>query len=211
MRAIFKLVAINVLLTGGAATANAQVAYPNYVNPSSISPQYGNSCINNPACVTSGPISPNAAFNTLVQPAPGSGTPYEAQFGNVNVLDYGNSIYNAANAYTDSKIASVNGGGVSQSSLSQQLAFVSSGFDNAIRRQNTFLSQGIAMASAIEILPPNPGDRFAINVGGAGYNGQGAGSVSATVRVADNVLGYVGYARSLNQNLVKGGFSVSIH
>jgi hypothetical protein len=211
MRALMKIFMLSVLSFFGVSIAQAQVVYPNYSNPSSgYLPPPGNQCDNNPGCINSGPISPTDAFNSIIRPAPGVGQ-NNAQYGFLNVLDYGNSIYNAATAYTDSKIAGVNGGGVSQASLSQQLVAVSYGFDNAIRRQNSFLSQGIAMASAIEILPPNPGDRFSVNVGGAGYNGQGAGSVSATVRVTDNILGYVGYARSLNQNLVKGGFSISIH
>lgn len=211
MRISIKILMFMISMVSCASITKAQVIYPNFSNPTSgYLPPPGNQCENNPACINSGPISPTDAFNSIVRPAPGVG-PNSAQYGFLNVLDYGNSIYNAANTYTDSKIIDVNGGGVSQANLSQQLAYVSAGFDNAIRRQNSFLSQGIAMASAIEVLPPNPGDRFAINVGGSGYNGQGAGSVSATVRVADNVLGYVGYARSLNQNLVKGGFSISIH
>lgn len=176
MRVILNLLSINLLLMLSGAVAKAQVAYP---------------------CASIGGVC------TPLSSATPLGIYYNNGWSNnyVDAIAYGNSIYNAANAYTDSKTAT----------LSQQLALVSSSFDTAIRRQNSFLSQGIAMASAIEILPPNPGDRFAVNVGGAGYNGQGAGSVSVTVRLADNVLGYVGYGRSLNQNLVKGGLSISIH
>lgn len=187
MRATLNFLAACLMIIFYAATARAQVVYPNFTpNP------------NGASGFPSGPIlNPYEYFSIANCQSSGCGVPGAV----LNVTDYGNAIYNAANAYTDSKAAT----------LSQQLALVSASHDNAIRRQTAFLSQGIAMASAIEILPPNPGDRFAINVGGAGYNGQGAGSVSVTIRVADNVLGYVGYGRSLNQNLVKGGLSISIH
>lgn len=69
--------------------------------------------------------------------------------------------------------------------------------------------EGIALAGAINVLPPNPGDRFAVSFGGAGYDGAGAGSVSISARINDDTLAYVGYARGPTQNLVKGGVGFS--
>lgn len=69
--------------------------------------------------------------------------------------------------------------------------------------------EGIALAGAINVLPPNPGDRFAVSFGGAGYDGTGAGSIAISARINENTLAYVGYARGPTQNLVKGGVGFS--
>lgn len=69
--------------------------------------------------------------------------------------------------------------------------------------------EGIALAGAINVLPPNPGDRFAVSFGGAGYDGAGAGSIAISARLNDNTIAYLGYARGPTQNLVKGGVGFS--
>ncbi|KQO66051.1 hypothetical protein ASF22_05125 [Methylobacterium sp. Leaf87] len=69
--------------------------------------------------------------------------------------------------------------------------------------------EGIALAGAINVLPPNPGDRFAVSFGGAGYDGTGAGSVAISARINESTLAYIGYARGPTQNLVKGGVGFS--
>ncbi|MCE4223392.1 hypothetical protein HCU64_06480 [Methylobacterium sp. C25] len=78
-----------------------------------------------------------------------------------------------------------------------------------MRRDFDRLSQGIALASALTVMPPNPGDRFAVTVSGAGFDGRGAGSISGTYRVREDILVFGGYARSETQNLVKGGATFS--
>jgi hypothetical protein len=103
---------------------------------------------------------------------------------------FANSIYNAAIG-----------------TMSQDVGNLSTLID----RDNEALSAGIAMASALTILPPNPGDRFSLTFGGAGFNGQGAGAITATARLSENALIFVGYARSQAQYLIKGGISFSIH
>lgn len=76
------------------------------------------------------------------------------------------------------------------------------------RLSNRF-NEGIALAGAINVLPPNPGDRFAISFGGAGYGGAGAGSISVSTRINENTIAYLGYARGPTQNFVKGGVGFS--
>lgn len=79
-----------------------------------------------------------------------------------------------------------------------------------VQRNTDRLNEGIAMAGSFNIMMPNPGDRFAISAGGAGYAGAGAGSVAASARISEDVIAYLGYARSANQNMVKGGIGISI-
>ncbi len=88
---------------------------------------------------------------------------------------------------------------------SNALVAIASRLDQAINR----FREGIALAGAINVLPPNPGDRFAVSFGGAGYDGAGAGSVALSVRIDESTLAYVGYARGPTQNLVKGGIGFS--
>ncbi len=79
-----------------------------------------------------------------------------------------------------------------------------------IARDRERLAQGVALASAVTIVPPNPGDRFSLTFSGADYNGHSAVSGSVAYRVNENVLVFGAYARSEQQNLVKGGVSFSI-
>ena len=80
---------------------------------------------------------------------------------------------------------------------------------NRLQRSADRFREGIALAGAINILPPNAGDRFAVSVGGAGYDGTGAGSVAISMRITEDTLAYVGYARGPTQNLIKGGIGMS--
>jgi hypothetical protein len=91
-------------------------------------------------------------------------------------------------------------------------AFASAqGVSNALAQLRSHVAQGIAMSSAVTIVPPNPGDRFSLTLGGSGYDSEGAGSATATYRAADRVLLFGGYARSASQNLFKGGVSFSFN
>lgn len=92
----------------------------------------------------------------------------------------------------------------------QSLAGLIGQLNERLQADVSRLSQGIAMSSALTVLAPNPGDRFSVTFGGSAFNSQGAGAMTATARLAPNVTGFVGYARSLSQNLMKGGVSFSI-
>jgi hypothetical protein len=94
--------------------------------------------------------------------------------------------------------------------LQQQLIAVSTQI-GSLQRGYSNLAQGIAMTGAFNIVPPNPGDRFSVSVGGAGFDGYGAGAIGFAARVSEQAVVYVGYARGQTQNLVKGGASFSIH
>jgi len=104
MQKLLKFGFLAILPLGITHSVRAQVVYPDYSNPSlGYMPPPGNQCENNPVCINSGPISPTDAFNSIVRPAPGVG-PNNAQYGFLNVLDFGNSIYNSSNTYTDTQV-----------------------------------------------------------------------------------------------------------
>lgn len=69
--------------------------------------------------------------------------------------------------------------------------------------------EGIALAGSINVLPPNPGDRFAVSLGGAGYDGTGAGSIAVSARLREDIIAYGAVARGPSQTLVKGGVGMS--
>lgn len=81
---------------------------------------------------------------------------------------------------------------------------------NQLQRNLDRQREGTALAGALTILQPNPGDRFAVTFSGAGYEGTAAGSASVSMRIGEDAVAFVGYARSQNQNLVKGGIGFSI-
>lgn len=97
------------------------------------------------------------------------------------------------------------GGGVTQGQLSITLAGIAARLDRFSDR----FREGIALAGSINVLPPNPGDRFAVSFGGAGYDGAGAGSVAVSARLREDIIAYGAVARGPTQTLVKGGFGIS--
>jgi hypothetical protein len=114
----------------------------------------------------------------------------------------------ATNADLNNAVAQVN---AQIAGLTQQIKNLTNQLNYSAAQDRARAAQGVALAGAFTILPPEPGDRFSISVNGAGFAGQGAGSVSATYRVADKVLLYGGYARSNQYNMVKGGLSLSFN
>ncbi len=85
------------------------------------------------------------------------------------------------------------------------------GLSTRMDKMDLRLSEGIALASAITIVPPNPGDRFSFSMAGADYSSQGAGSLSFTYRATDQGLFFAGYARGNTQSLGKVGIAYSFH
>lgn len=141
----------------------------------------------------------NAALAGIAAGTAGLGQTNAAVAGTINVLNATNSALASTNAAlnaTNSALASTN-------AAVQALG-------SAIGKNRTLMLQGVAMASAFNIAAPNPGDRFAINVGGAGYFGELAGSASLSYRVAPRVTVYVGVSQSANQSLFKGGMTLSL-
>jgi hypothetical protein len=80
-----------------------------------------------------------------------------------------------------------------------------------IASAQAWAQESAALASAITIMAPNPGDRFSLTFSGAGTEGYGAGAISGSVRISSQALAFGGYARSDHSNLVKGGMSLSFH
>lgn len=83
------------------------------------------------------------------------------------------------------------------------------GIANRIDRLSNRFAEGIALAGSINVLPPNPGDRFAVSFGGAGYDGAGAGSVAVSARLREDIIAYGAVARGPTRTLVKGGLGLS--
>jgi hypothetical protein len=114
---------------------------------------------------------------------------------------------------TQNSLAQLNAN--TQNSLAQlnntlgQLSNTQNQIMDQINQNRSSASQGIALAGAMTIIPPNPGDRFSLTFSGAGFDSQGAGAVSGSYRVAERVLLFAGYGRSSNFNFAKGGVSFS--
>lgn len=76
------------------------------------------------------------------------------------------------------------------------------------RLRNRFCD-GVALAGAINVLPPEAGRHINISVGGAGYQGAGAASIAVSARLGIDTIAYVGVARGPTQTLANGGLGWS--
>lgn len=90
-----------------------------------------------------------------------------------------------------------------------QLTSAQNQLANMINQQRSRDAQGAALAGAMTIISPNNGDRFSLTISGAGFDGEGAGAVTVTYRPTPWALMFVGYARSSDLNMAKGGVSFS--
>lgn len=71
--------------------------------------------------------------------------------------------------------------------------------------------QGIAITAAMGDAIPNPGDRFAIRLNGAGFAGQAAGGLSVSYAFADRARVSLNYGQGRSQTVVSGGLTLSFH
>lgn len=152
-------------------------------------------------------VDPSAA--QYFQPPPSAG-PVDLSRAFINVTEYNLHVLGGANNSPGYGLVSVTdllaaSGGASRADLSATLVGVATRLDRLADR----FREGIALAGAINVLPPNPGDRFAVSFGGAGYDGAGAGSFAISARLTDSAIAYAGVARGPTQTLVKGGFGLS--
>lgn len=108
--------------------------------------------------------------------------------------------------YQPSNSGSIYGIRLSDFASAQDLAAANA----TIGRTRVLLVQGVALAGAFNIAPPNPGDRFAVSFGTAGFQGEAAGSVGLSYRLTPSVTLFGGYAQSAGPALVKGGLSISL-
>lgn len=83
--------------------------------------------------------------------------------------------------------------------------------DPGIGATTNKLYQGVSLAAAMTLIPPNPGDRFSVSFGSADFAGKKALSGTFAYRVTGRTLLYAGYARSSSEDLAKAGVSFSIH
>ncbi|WP_162239563.1 YadA-like family protein [Methylobacterium sp. Leaf87] len=135
------------------------------------------------------------------------GTPVSSVQSYIAVLPMGTGQYNGYISTNDLIAASSEASNVTGQVNANSAALVA--IANRLDRFADRFREGIALAGAINVLPPNPGDRFAVSFGGAGYDGTGAGSVAISARINESTLAYIGYARGPTQNLVKGGVGFS--
>jgi hypothetical protein len=87
---------------------------------------------------------------------------------------------------------------------------------NAINAQlasmNADISRSLeigAIAASMRDAIPNPGDRFAIRLNAAGFNGYAGGSLGVSMNITDSVRLSANYGRGATQNVVSGGLNVS--
>lgn len=129
----------------------------------------------------------------------------------VGVTEYNNTVIGSPNLRNGDGLVSVadllaaSGGTGSSAALSYSLVGIAARLDRLAHR----FREGIALAGSINVLPPNPGDRFAVSFGGAGYDGAGAGSIAVSARLREDVIAYGAVARGPTQTLVKGGLGLS--
>lgn len=66
-----------------------------------------------------------------------------------------------------------------------------------------------AIAASMRDAIPNLGDRFAVRLNVAGFNGYAGGSVGVSMNVTDSVRLSANYGRGTTQNVVSGGLNIS--
>lgn len=148
----------------------------------------------------------NVSLGALIQPT----APRASDFVTVGRINSGNvanlaglslSAFASASdvARLDTRIDGI--GGANSSALVA--------ISNRLDRLNNRFSEGIALVGSFNVLPPNQGDRFAVSVGGAGYNGAAAASISASARIDESTIVYGGVAQGPTQTMVKGGMGWS--
>ena len=101
----------------------------------------------------------------------------------------------------DSAFAATSAFNAQAATLSTQIAAL----DRAVSRSFEIGAIAASMRDAI----PNPGDRFAIRLNAAGFEGYAGGSIGFSMNVTDNTRLSVNYGRGATQNLVSGGVNIS--
>ena len=66
-----------------------------------------------------------------------------------------------------------------------------------------------AIAASMRDAIPNTGDRFAIRLNAAGFQGYAGGSVGVSMNLTDSVRLSANYGRGATQNVVSGGVNIS--
>jgi hypothetical protein len=107
------------------------------------------------------------------------------------------------------------------SGLNNQISSMQANFSalsSEVGALDSKLSLGVARADQIAVISaamkdavPNDGDRFALRMNMATWNGQAAGSMSFSANITDKVRFSVDYGRGQNQNMFSGGVNFSFN
>lgn len=66
-----------------------------------------------------------------------------------------------------------------------------------------------AISSAMGDAIPNPGDRFALRINAAGFNGEAAGALGLSYNITDSARLSINYGQGRSQSVVSGGMNFS--
>ena len=81
----------------------------------------------------------------------------------------------------------------------------------SLRAQADRSLQYNAIAAAMKDAIPNTGDRFAIRLNAAGFDGYAAAAVGFSYNITDRARVSINYGQSRSQNIVSGGMNFSFH
>ena len=162
---------------------------------------------NRPFPATTTPVRPadtyvQILFNGPCVPMPDGcnvgGTLPLSSFANVNALS----------AKIDSGLAAIAGAQNQIVDLSNRVAAINSQIANMNRGVSRSLEIG-AIAASMRDAIPNHGDRFAIRLNAAGFDGYAGGSLGVSVNLTDSIRFSANYGRGATQNVVSGGLNIS--
>jgi hypothetical protein len=73
----------------------------------------------------------------------------------------------------------------------------------------TTIPSSVAAAAALKDAIPNYGDRFAVRLNAAAFNGEFAGALGIGLNVSDNARLNLNYGQGRSQSIVSGGLNLS--
>jgi hypothetical protein len=80
---------------------------------------------------------------------------------------------------------------------------------NALNAQTSRAFELIAVAAAMKDAIPNAGDRFAVRLNAAAFNGQAAGAFGVSYNITDSARLSLNYGQGASRAIVSGGLNLS--
>jgi hypothetical protein len=120
-------------------------------------------------------------------------------------LDSQTASINARLAGLDSQVANIN---ARLAALDSQVANINAQLAT-INHQVSRSFELIAAAAALKDAIPNHGDRFAVRLNAAAFNGEAAGALGIGLNVSDNARLNLNYGQGRSQSIVSGGLNLS--